>query len=329
MPTAPYGLDVLRTYGTGFAGRKEELAALDRAWSDGVGIFVLHAQGGAGKTRVVAKWLTEVSDDGWRGAGRVFVHSFYSQGSDERRNASSEIFFAEALAYFGHAGPPPTDPGEKGRTLARLVGEQRGLLVLDGLEPLQHPPAFDQGRLKDPAIQVLLSALAAGWLGEAAPNGLCLVTSRQPVVELESKAGRTVVQRPLEKLDPEAGAELLRQLEVAGPEKELRQASEELRGHVYTLMLLGTYLRDATPDHEIRRRLRPCCPIQDGKCLGHGNVETPRPGRTPSRLRTSLGTSLRLRPDTLIKQQVPARQRPGGRRGLPGRSGRRRDHGFS
>ena len=219
-------------------------------------VFVLHAQGGAGKTRVVAKWLTQVRDDGWRGAGRVFVHSFYSQGSDERRNASSEVFFAEALAYFGHAGPPLTDPGEKGKTLARLVGEQRGLLVLDGLEPLQHPPAFDQGRLKDPAIQSLLSALAAGWMGqgEAAPRGLCLVTSRQPVVELESKAGRAVVQRPLERLDPEAGAELLRQLEVAGPEKELRQASEELRGHAYTLMLLGTYLRDATPDHEIRRR---------------------------------------------------------------------------
>jgi hypothetical protein len=257
MPlTAPHGLDVLRTYGTGFAGRQAELAALDRAWSEGVRVFVLHAQGGAGKTRVVARWLTEVSDDGWRGAGRVFVHSFYSQGSDERRNASSEIFFAEALAYFGHAGPPLTDPGEKGKTLARLVGEQRGLLVLDGLEPLQHPPAFDQGRLKDPAIQSLLLALAAGWMGqgEAAPRGLCLVTSRQPVVELESKAGRAVVQRPLERLDPEAGAELLRQLEVAGPERELRQAAEELRGHAYTLMLLGTYLRDATPDHEIRRR---------------------------------------------------------------------------
>jgi tetratricopeptide (TPR) repeat protein len=253
-PTTPQGLDDLRIYGTGFAGRRAELAALDRAWSEGVRVFVLHAQGGAGKTRVAAEWLAQVGGDGWRGAGGVFVHSFYSQGSDERRNASSEIFFAKALAYFGHEGPPLTDPGEKGRTLARLVGERRGLLVLDGLEPLQQPPAFDNGRLKDPAVQSLLLALAAGWMGEAAPRGLCLVTSRQPVVELESKASRVVVQRPLEKLDPEAGAALLRQLEVAGPEKELRQASKELRGHAYTLMLLGTYLRDATADHEIRRR---------------------------------------------------------------------------
>ncbi|HEX3530288.1 MAG TPA: toll/interleukin-1 receptor domain-containing protein [Thermoanaerobaculia bacterium] len=253
-PISPHGLEVLRTYGTGFAGRQAELKLLDQAWGDGVRVFVLHAQGGAGKTRVVAKWLTDLRDDGWRGAGQVFVHSFYSQGSDERRNASSEIFFETALAHFGHAGPPLTDPNEKGRTLARLVGEQRGLLVLDGIEPLQHPPAFDQGRLKDPALLALLLALAAGWVGEDPPRGLCLVTSRQPVVELENKAGRVAVQLPLERLDPEAGAELLRQLEVAGPEKELRQASQELRGHAYTLMLLGTYLRDATPDHEIRRR---------------------------------------------------------------------------
>jgi hypothetical protein len=254
LPTAPHGLDVLRTYGTGFAGRQAELAALDRAWDTGVRIFVLHAQGGAGKTRVVAHWLTQVRDSGWRGAGPVFVHSFYSQGSDERRNASSEIFFEEALAHFGHSGPPLIDPNEKGRTLARLVGEQRGLLVLDGLEPLQHPPAFDQGRLKDPALHSLLLALAAGWVGENQPRGLCLVTSRQPVVELENKTGRVVVQQHLERLDPEAGAELLRQLEVAGPERELQEASKELRGHAYSLMLLGTYLRDATPDHEIRRR---------------------------------------------------------------------------
>jgi TIR domain len=252
--SAPHGIDVLRTYGDGFAGRLAELAALDRAWAEGVRVFVLHAQGGAGKTRVVAKWLTQVRDDGWRGAGRVFVHSFYSQGSDARGNASSEIFFEEALAHFGHSGPPLTDPGEKGRTLARLVGEKRGLLVLDGLEPLQHPPAFDDGRLKDPAVQALLLALAAGWVGDANLRGLCLVTSRQPVVELKDKAGRGVVQQPLDRLDPEAGAELLRQLEVAGPERELRKASEELRGHAYTLMLLGTYLRDATADHEIRRR---------------------------------------------------------------------------
>ena len=39
-PAPPHGLDVLRTYGTGFAGRQAELAALDRAWESGVRVFV-------------------------------------------------------------------------------------------------------------------------------------------------------------------------------------------------------------------------------------------------------------------------------------------------
>lgn len=255
-PSEPHGLEVLRTYGKGFAGRQAELTALDQAWNEGTRIFVLHAEGGAGKTRVVAQWLTQMRDDGYRGAGRVYVHSFYSQGSDEKRNASSELFFEQALAYFGHTGPRLIDPTEQGRTLARLIREHRGLLVLDGLEPLQHPPSFDQGRLKDPAIRSLLLALAAGRLGDqsGSPLGLCVVTSRQPVVEIQDKIGRAVVQQPLDRLDAEAGAELLRQLEVRGPERELRQAVEDSRGHAYSLMLLGTYLRDATDDHEIRRR---------------------------------------------------------------------------
>jgi hypothetical protein len=252
----PHGLEVLRTYGEGFAGRQAELAALDQAWNEGTRIFVLHAEGGAGKTRVVAKWLTQMSDDDYRGAGRVFVHSFYSQGSDEKRNASSELFFEQALAYFGHTGPSITDPTEQGRTLARLIREQRGLLVLDGLEPLQYPLSFNQGRLKDPAIWSLLLALAAGRLGEPSnsPSGLCIVTSRQPVQELQDKTSRTVYQQPLERLDADAGVQLLRELEVRGPERELREAVEDSRGHAYSLMLLGTYLRDATDDHEIRRR---------------------------------------------------------------------------
>src|SRR3954454_14460705 len=65
MTDTPHGLENLRTYGEGFAGRQAELAALDQAWNEGTRIFVLHAEGGAGKTRVVAKWLTQIRDGGY------------------------------------------------------------------------------------------------------------------------------------------------------------------------------------------------------------------------------------------------------------------------
>ncbi len=245
--------DELRIYGEGFAGRVAELAALDRAWGEGARVFVLHAEGGAGKTRVVFEWLRRMRGAGWRGAGRVFVHSFYSQGNDDRSNASPEIFFAEALAWFGYRGEPILQTEEKGRMLARLLVEQQGLVVLDGLEPLQHPIHHaERGQLKDPGIARLLLTLANA--SRNVTRGLCLITSRQPVVELQGRLGGTVLQEPLDHLHRDDGVALLRELGVAGPDEELRQASDAFHGHAYSLMLLGSFLKDATDDHDIRRR---------------------------------------------------------------------------
>ncbi len=249
----PKWSDELRIYGEGFVGRREELEALDKAWAEGVRIFALYAEGGAGKTRVVVEWLRRMRDDGWRGARRVFVHSFYSQGSDERRNASSELFFEQALAYFGYRGEPITQADERGRKLARLLIEHHGLLVLDGLEPLQHPPLHaERGRLKDPGIARLLLSLANAPHDET--RGLCLTTSRQAVIELEGRGGATVIQQSLEHLHRDDGAELLRQFQVVGPDEELKKASDEFHGHAYSLMLLGSFLKNATEHHDIRRR---------------------------------------------------------------------------
>ncbi|HEX6902906.1 MAG TPA: hypothetical protein VF789_24535 [Thermoanaerobaculia bacterium] len=245
--------DELRIYGEGFVGRQEELLELDGAWVEGVRIFVLYAEGGAGKTRVVVEFLRRMRDKGWPGVGRVFVHSFYSQGSDERRNASSELFFEQALAYFGYKGEPITSADEKGRMLARLLVEHHGLLILDGLEPLQHPPLHaERGRLKDPGITRLLLSLASTPYNKAL--GQCLITSRQPVIELHERTGVTVVQQSLDHLHRDDGAELLRQFQVVGPNEELRQVSDEFHGHAYSLMLLGSFLKNATDHHDIRRR---------------------------------------------------------------------------
>jgi hypothetical protein len=103
-----------------------------------------------GKSAPVNKWPANVARDGWRGAERVFAWSFYSQGTSERA-ASADLFIDAALRWFGDADPTAGGPWDKGERLAGYVRQHWTLLVLDGLEPLQHPPGPQEGRLKDPA----------------------------------------------------------------------------------------------------------------------------------------------------------------------------------
>jgi len=91
--------------------------------------------------------------------------------------ASSDLFLKAALTFFGDDADQafaasPAGAFEKGQRLARLVGQRRSLLILDGLEPLQYAPtASTPGELKDQGIAALLKGLAA------ASHGLCVVTT--------------------------------------------------------------------------------------------------------------------------------------------------------
>jgi len=267
--TEVHGFDTLRIYGEGFAGRVAELAALEQAWGAGARLLTFHAEGGAGKTRVVTEWLRRLRDEGWRGAGRVFVHSFYSQGSRETSQASSDPFFAAALPFFGHEGAPITDSTERGRALAHLLTTRGGLLVLDGLEPLQHPTHHPEaGKVKDAGLARLIKDLAAAGKTATGRVGLCVLTSRQPVVELRGRLGETVQQLSLERLSPEDGAELLRQAKIRGSDRDLTAAVNELGGHAYSLMLLGSYLTEAA-DGDIRKR--DTVKLLDEDQAAHGN----------------------------------------------------------
>ncbi len=245
-PVAPPKLSISKLPVTGetFVAREAELARLDAAWDEGLNVLGFVAMGGAGKSALVNEWLGRIQEDGWRGAERVLGWSFYSQGTDSV-GASSEAFTEYALNWLGYEGDVITSPWKRGEVLADLVRRFRTLLILDGLEPLQHPPGPQKGRIKDPAVQALVRNLAAD------NPGLCVITTRLEVADVAGRAGTESVD--LEQLPPEAGAELLRRLGVQGSDDELRTASEELAGHGLALTLLGTYLRDVC-DRDVRRR---------------------------------------------------------------------------
>jgi len=232
-------------------GREKELELLDRAWENPhTHILMLSAWGGVGKSALVNHWLGHAEHDNFRGAERVYGWSFYSQGTSEDRQASADEFLAHALDWFGDPDPAKGAPWEKGVRLAGLIRQQHTLLILDGLEPLQHPPGAMQGRLRDQGMLALLKELAragSNW-------GLCIISTRLPVSELEEMKSESVEHKPLENLSDEAGAQLLRNLGVSkGTDKELREASEDFKGHALALTLLGRYLA-VVHGGEIRKR---------------------------------------------------------------------------
>ncbi|MCP3963500.1 MAG: hypothetical protein GY719_37165 [bacterium] len=231
--------------GEHFVAREAELARLDAAWdAPATHVISLVAMGGGGKSALVNHWLDAVAADGWRGAERVLGWSFYSQGT-ESAGASSEAFTEYALEWLGYDGEAILSPWKKGEMIARLVRARRTLLVLDGLEPMQHPPGAQTGRVKDPALQALLKELAAQ------NPGLCVITTRLGVADVAGRAGAASVD--LDRLPPAAGADLLRRLGVEGSQTELEEASAEYDGHALALALLGAYLRDVCGG-DVRRR---------------------------------------------------------------------------
>jgi len=236
-----------------FFGREAELAALDAAWADGgrTHIVELIAPGGVGKTALLKRWLERMKADSWRGARRVYGWSFYSQGTDDKRQASEDSFIGEALKWFGVEHDPALNPWDKGRKLAEAVVATRTLLVLDGVEPLQYPPGPLSGKLHAPGLEALLQHLAS-----AGHSGLCLISSRERLSDLaeyeraDDHPAGAVLRRDLGNLADTDGAQLLHKLgtnkagaaPIASDDEELKQASREVQGHGLTLSLLGRYL---------------------------------------------------------------------------------------
>jgi hypothetical protein len=231
-------------------GRDAELTRLDQAWSDGkTNILSLIAEGGAGKSALVNEWLTRLQADGYRGAERVLGWSFYSQGSKERATAADE-FLDWALAKLD-VKIETTSASAKGEAIAEALTKQRALLVLDGVEPLQHGPGPQPGQLKDQGLRALLRRFAAA--PPQADHSLIVLTSRLAVVDIKRFKGGSAPVVHVEKLSDEAGAELLRDNDVWGINKELRAASHEFDGHPLALTLLASLLKE-TKNGDVRRR---------------------------------------------------------------------------
>ncbi|MGC2778413.1 MAG: TIR domain-containing protein, partial [Bradyrhizobium sp.] len=264
LPDTPY---------KNLVGRDDELTALDEAWFDQqTNIISLIAWGGAGKTSLVNEWLLRLRQEDYRNADAVLGWSFYSQGTKERAT-SADVFFDWALARLGITGVA-ANATAKGEALACALASRRMLLVLDGIEPLQHGPGEQEGLLKDPGLRALLRGFA--MTPPSTAHGLVVLTSRLEIRDIEKF--RRTDRRPgpshvidLNTLSDDAGAALLRDNGVVGTDRQLREAAHDFEGHALALSLLASFVaRRFKGDIRQRDRIGPL--MQKVDVRGHGHA---------------------------------------------------------
>jgi TIR domain len=239
-------------------GREVELKHLDEAWVDkSTNILSLIAEGGAGKSALVNEWLVKLRNDNYRGAGAVLGWSFYSQGTKDRAT-SAEEFVDWALEKL-NVTIKTTNPTIKGEAIAEAIARHRVLLVLDGVEPLQHGPSSQSGLLKDTGLRALLRRFAA--VPPIEKQGLVLLSSRLAIEDIKRWRHSAAPVVYLEELSDGAGAALLRDNGIWGSDAELRATSRAFEGHPLALALLSGLLRekhfgDARHRDQVRDLLR-------------------------------------------------------------------------
>ena len=222
-----------------FVGREGVLARL-RAWRQAPegGVALLVAVGGAGKTSVVARFLSQVSESSVALAGGVFVWSLYE---DPR----VEAFFEQAVAYFVPGGDR-CSPGGREAALEGALRRGSHLLVLDGMELMQETGApgltyggggslSTYGRIEDSSLRRLVTRLARGLGGSR-----CLVTSRIELTDLTHEDQGYLCLR-LDALSDTEGETLLRSWGIHGHARDLTPLLADVQGHALSVAMIGSY----------------------------------------------------------------------------------------
>lgn len=231
-------------------GRDAELERLDKAWLDAkITILSLIAEGGAGKSALVNEWIKRMQAHNYPGAETVLGWSFFSQGTAERAT-SAEEFLDWAVEKLG-LQPTTNSASAKADAIAEAMMRHRVLLLLDGVEPLQHGPGPQLGQLKDLGLRALLRRFAATPPG--ALHGLIVLTSRLALKDITRWQEGAAPVVYVDRLSDEAGAALLRDNGVLGIDKELKAAAHDFGGHPLALGLLASFLKE-TQTGDIRRR---------------------------------------------------------------------------
>jgi hypothetical protein len=225
---------------SGFVGRGEELARLDRWAADPtVRLIGVSAWGGAGKTALVTHWLQHTGASARSGIRGVFGWSFYADPDPDH--------WAQALLDWAKDtfGVRLWAPGGRVSVAAAVTALLRDLplvLVLDGLEVVQEGPASDAyGRLLDGELREILTAAC-----RLSHGSLVVLTSRFPFADLAGYDGTTARTLDVPPLTPAEGATLLATAtpQLALTDQQRRDLVAQVDGHALAVATLAALLAE-------------------------------------------------------------------------------------
>jgi tetratricopeptide (TPR) repeat protein len=218
-----------------FVGREEELKTItDWYKNPDMRIGALIGWGGVGKSALVRKWYDNLEANKIRPDG-IFWWGFY-------RNAYLERFLDELLKYVSGGQVEPGEikgTWEKVDRIKEYIGKGTYLIILDGLEEMQKGKVSGEefGCMEHKECAEMLKFLA-----DTKGNGLCLITTRYPLTDIENYEGEGYQKKDIERLSIEEGRRLFEKVGVKGKPEEVDSVIEEYDGHALSLTLLAGYL---------------------------------------------------------------------------------------
>jgi len=218
-----------------FVGRKDMLDTITQWYKNtDVRIGGLIGWGGVGKSALVRKWYEELGDNDIQPDG-IFWWGFY-------RNASIEQFLNALLRYVSCGQIEPDtikSTWEKTERIKEYLGRGAYLIILDGLETMQKAEAGSEfGKMIHRELTELLHYLA----DVPKACGMCLITTRFSLTDLDEWEGRGYENRPLIDLSVPDALLMLKKRGVKGSDEEMTGIINRYKGHALSLTSLAGYL---------------------------------------------------------------------------------------
>ncbi|MCP4609978.1 MAG: hypothetical protein GY845_14815 [Planctomycetes bacterium] len=219
-----------------FVGREGMLEAITGWYKNSeVRIGALIGWGGVGKSALVRKWYDSLKENKIQPDG-IFWWGFY-------RNAFLEQFLNALLRYVCGGQIEPDNiksTWEKVERIKEYIHKGRYLIVLDGLEQMQKGESGDEfGKMLNRELTELLHHLVDGPKTE----GLCLITTRYSMKDLDDWQRNGYENIELTKLDEPDAMLMLKNREVNGSDEKKQEVIKRYKGHALSLTLLAGYLK--------------------------------------------------------------------------------------